>query len=116
LEKEISLAVLCLVENEKMVVEGAAGLAALLPGSALDRPDLNGKNVVVPLCGGNVDAAVLGRVLDRGLAADNRLCNFTAAASDRAGGVAKLMALLSELGASVKKVCHKRAWLQTAVD
>jgi threonine dehydratase len=75
-EKEISLAVLRLIENERMVVEGggAAGLAALLPGGPLDRPDLKGKNIVVPLCGGNIDTTVLGRVMDRGLAADNRLC------------------------------------------
>ncbi len=38
-EKEVSLAILRLIENEKMVVEGggATGLAALLPGAQLDR-------------------------------------------------------------------------------
>jgi threonine dehydratase len=38
-EKEVSLAILRLIENEKMVVEGggATGLAALLPGAPLDR-------------------------------------------------------------------------------
>lgn len=86
-EKEISLAVLRLIENEKYVVEGggASGLAALLPGGALDRPELKGKNIVVPLCGGNIDTTVLGRVIDRGLAADERLCNFTATVEDRPG-------------------------------
>lgn len=29
--------------------------------------------VVVPLCGGNIDTTVLGRVLERGLVADKRL-------------------------------------------
>mmetsp|Transcript_26310 Transcript_26310/g.73507 ORF Transcript_26310/g.73507 Transcript_26310/m.73507 type:complete len:506 (+) Transcript_26310:2-1519(+) len=117
-EKQISLAVLRLIENEKMVVEGggAAGLAALLPGAKLDRPDLKGKNIVVPLCGGNIDTTVLGRVIDRGLAADNRLCNFYATVSDRPGGIAKLTALLSELGASIKDIYHERAWLHTTVD
>jgi threonine dehydratase len=45
-EKQISLAVLRLIENEKIVVEGggATGLAALLPGGPLDRPDLKGKS------------------------------------------------------------------------
>ena len=53
-EKCISLAVLRLLEAEKIVVEGggATGLAALLPGGSLDRTDLKGKNIVVPLCGG----------------------------------------------------------------
>jgi threonine dehydratase len=117
-EQQISLAVLRLLENEKIVVEGggAAGLAALLPGGALDRADLKGKNIVVPLCGGNIDTTVLGRVLDRGLAADKRLVNFCATVSDRPGGIAKLTQLLSEHGASIKDIYHERAWLFTSVD
>jgi threonine dehydratase len=117
-EKEISLAVLRLIENEKMVVEGggATGLAALLPGGALDRPELKGKNIVVPLCGGNIDTTVLGRVIERGLAADNRLCNFTATVSDRPGGISKLTELLCELNASIKDIYHERAWLHSNVE
>jgi threonine dehydratase len=117
-EKEISLAVLRLIEQEKMVVEGggAAGLAALLPGGKLDRPDMKGKNIVVPLCGGNIDTTVLGRVLDRGLSADNRLCNFYATVSDRPGGISRLTDLLAREGASIKDIYHERAWLYTSVD
>jgi threonine dehydratase len=117
-EKEISLALLRLIENEKIIVEGggAAGLAALLPGGALDRPDLKGKNIVVPLCGGNIDTTVLGRVIDRGLSADNRLCNFYVTVSDRPGGIANFTLLLSKEGASIKDIYHERAWLHTSVD
>ena len=117
-EKEISLAVLRLLENEKIVVEGggASGLAALLPGGALDREEFKGKNIVVPLCGGNIDTTVLGRVLERGLAADKRLVNFTATVSDRPGGIARLTTLLSEEGASIKDIYHERAWLHSSVD
>lgn len=117
-EKMIALAVLRLLENEKIVVEGggATGLAALLPGGPLDRSDMKGKNIVVPLCGGNIDTTVLGRVIDRGLAADKRLVNFYATVSDRPGGIAKLTALLSEEGASIKDIYHERAWLHSSVD
>ncbi|KAG7356569.1 threonine dehydratase [Nitzschia inconspicua] len=117
-EREISLAVLRLIENEKMVVEGggAAGLAALLPGGPLDRPEMKGKNVVVPLCGGNIDTTVLGRVIERGLAADDRLVNFYAEVSDRPGGIANLTQLLAEMNASIKDIYHERAWLHTSVD
>ena len=44
---------------------------------------LQGKTVVLPLCGGNIDTTTLGRVLERGLAADGRLCRFVATVSDR---------------------------------
>lgn len=117
-EKEVSLAVLRLIENEKMVVEGggASGLAALLPGGKLDRPELKGKNIVIPLCGGNIDTTVLGRVIDRGLAADKRLCNFVATVSDRPGGISNLTKLLGDEGASIKDIYHERAWLHTSVD
>ena len=116
-ERSIALAVLRLVENEKLVVEGggASGLAGLLEHrSIVDR--LSGKNVVVPLCGGNIDTTVLGRVIDRGLAADSRLVRFIATVSDRPGGIARLTALLSDLGVSVKDIYHERAWLHTSVD
>jgi threonine dehydratase len=117
-EKQISLAVLRLLENEKFVVEGggAAGLAALLPGGSLDRADMKDINIVVPLCGGNIDTTVLGRVLDRGLSADLRLVNFYATVSDRPGGIANLTSLLSEQGASIKDIYHERAWLYSSVD
>lgn len=69
-EINIAIAVLRLVEMEKLVVEGggATGLAALLPGGPLFGK-YKGQTVVVPLCGGNIDTTVLGRVIDRGLAA-----------------------------------------------
>lgn len=59
-EQDVALSVLRLLEGEKMVVEGggATGLAAMLPGRPLDRADLKGKKVLVPLCGGNIDVTV----------------------------------------------------------
>jgi hypothetical protein len=39
--------------------------------------------VCTPLCGGNIDTSVLGRVLERGLAADRRLVRFIVTVSDR---------------------------------
>ena len=47
--------------------------------------------VVIPLCGGNIDTTILGRCLDRGLAADGRLVKFSCTISDRPGGMAELL-------------------------
>ena len=54
--------------------------------------------VVFPLCGGNINSTVLGRVIERGLAADCRLLRFSVVVSDRPGGIAELTQLLANLG------------------
>lgn len=113
-EAYIGLAVLRLVEEEKCVVEGAGatGLAAALAGKL---EHLKGKRVVFMLCGGNIDSTVLGRVIERGLAADGRMLRFSVVISDRPGGLLKLTKILADNGASVKDIFHERAWLKTSV-
>lgn len=117
-EKMLAVAVLRILEHEKAVVEGggAAGLAALLPGGPLDIPELKNKKVVVPLCGGNIDITMLGRVIERGLAADRRLVRFAVTVSDRPGGLATLVRTIADQGASVMDIAHERAWLHTSID
>jgi threonine dehydratase len=46
------------------------GMAACLAGKF---PEMAGKNVVVCLCGGNIDTSTLGNVLERGLVNDGGL-------------------------------------------
>jgi threonine dehydratase len=108
-ERDIALAVLRLVELEKAVVEGAgaAPLAACLAGLV---PELTGRKVVLPLCGGNIDTTILGRILERGLASDGRLCRFSATISDRPGGLAQFAALIADEGASIVDIAHDRAF------
>ncbi len=108
-EEEIALAILRLVEMEKGVVEGAGAvpLAALIAGKL---PDLKGKRVALVLCGGNIDPAVLGRVIDFGLVTDGRLTRFAAYISDRPGGLQDFAAAVASTGASIKQVEHERAF------
>ena len=108
-EHEIALAILRLLELEKAVVEGA-GAAPLAACLASLVPELKGKNVVLPLCGGNIDTPILGRVLERGLVSDGRLFRFTATISDRPGGLARFAGLLAETGASILEIAHDRAF------
>ena len=108
-ERMIALAILRLLELEKAVVEGAgaAPLAACLAGLV---PELKGKNVVLPLSGGNIDTPILGRVLERGLASDGRLFRFTATISDRPGSLARFAGLIAEVEASIFEIAHDRAF------
>jgi len=108
-ETAIALSVLRLIELEKSVVEGAgaAPLAGFLAGK-LDH--LRGRNVVLVLCGGNIDITMLDRVIEVGLVADGRLARFSATISDRPGGLARLAEIIASTGASIKEIVHDRAF------
>lgn len=108
-EHDLALAILRLLELEKSVVEGAgaAGLAACLAGLV---PHLKGKKVVLPLCGGNIDTSTLGKILERGLAHDGRLCRITVTISDRPGGLGRFASVVGEEGGSIIEIDHDRAF------
>ena len=108
-EDWISLAILRMLELEKTVVEGAAAtpLAAMMAGKL---PKLRGKKVVLVVGGGNIDPAILSRVIEKGLVHDGRLTRFTAIISDRPGGLAVLTRVIAETGASIKDIAHDRAF------
>ena len=108
-EGPLALAVIRLMELEKSVVEGAgaAPLAAMLSGQL---EHLAGKNVVLCLCGGNIDLTILHRLIETGMVADGRLVRFTATISDRPGGLARLTSLIAQTGASVQDIAHDRAF------
>lgn len=113
-EEWIAVAILKMVELEKCIVEGAGacGLAAILAGQ-LD--EFKGKRVVLILSGGNIDTTILGRCLERGLAAEGRLVKFKATVSDRPGGISELCKLICSIGVSIKDVIHERAWVTSDV-
>ena len=108
-EDQIALAILRMLEMEKIVVEGAAAapLAAMMSGQL---PELAGQNVVLIACGGNIDPAILSRVIEKGLVNDGRMTRFTVAISDRPGGLAALARVIAASGASVKDIAHDRAF------
>jgi len=105
-EEETALAILRLLELEKMVLEGAGAvpLAAAMRGGL----GLEGKKVVLVLCGGNIDLTMVSRIIERGLAADGRLVRIGVAISDRPGSLARVLAIIGDTGASVKEVEHDR--------
>jgi threonine dehydratase len=118
-EVQIATSVLRLLELEKTVVEGAG--AAPLAAVMNRKEALTGKKVLLCLCGGNIDLTVISRVIERGLAAEGRLCRISAAISDRPGSLAAFLALIAKTGASIKQVTHDREFgpadvLQVGVD
>jgi threonine dehydratase len=111
-EADIARAIVRLLEHEKLVTEGAGAvaLAALLDEEYGLIEQFRGRDVVLVLGGGNIDLTVLGRVIDRGLAADGRRCRFTAKLEDRPGSLVRLLAVVAGVGASIQEVDHDRAF------
>lgn len=110
-EEEIARAIFSCVQNNRLVVEGAgaAGLAALLAKKIKTRSD---DVVCAVLCGGNIDANLLARVLEQVLVRQGRYVMFRVLVLDRPGMLAGLLNCVAESGANVIEVFHRRAmWL-----
>ena len=112
-EAEISAAVLRLLEDEKIVAEGAGAvpLAALLAGHL----PLAGKRVVLVVSGGNIDVNLLSRIIDRGLVKSGRSMRLRVLVPDLPGTLARLLATIAQEGANVIAVNHDRIGSRTEV-
>jgi len=110
-EEEIARAIYFCVQNNRLVVEGAgaAGLAALLAKKvSLKETD----SICTVLCGGNIDANLLARILEQVMVRMGRYIFLKLLVPDRPGILAKLLINVAESGANVVEVFHKRAmWL-----
>lgn len=102
-DDEIALAILTLLEQEKLVAEGAGAVpvAAIMNGRI---PDIEGKKVCCLVSGGNIDVTILSRVVERGLKMGGRTANITIALSDKPGQLLGVSQIIAQLGANVVSV------------
>lgn len=102
-DDEIALAILTLLEQQKLIAEGAGAVpvAAVLAGKI---PDIQGKKVCCLVSGGNIDVTILSRVIERGLKMSGRTANITIALSDKPGQLADVSKIISQTGANVTSV------------
>jgi threonine dehydratase len=106
-DDETAQAMVTLLENSKLVVEGAGAVAvaALMHGRVAPAPD--GTTVAV-LSGGNVDASLLVEAIRLGETAAGRRMVLATKIPDRPGGLATLLAVVARQGANVLDVEHLR--------
>lgn len=102
-DDEIALAILTLMEQEKLVAEGAGAVpvAAVMNGKI---PEIEGKKVCCLVSGGNIDVTILSRVIERGLKMGGRTANITIALSDKPGQLMGVSQIIAQLGANVVSV------------
>ena len=104
-DDEIALAILTLLEQQKLISEGAGAVpvAAVLAGKI---PDIEGKNVCCLVSGGNIDVTILSRVIERGLKMSGRKANITIALSDKPGQLSAVSNIIAGTGANVTSVSY----------
>ena len=102
-DDEIALAILTLLEQQKCIAEGAGAtpVAAVMNGKI---PDIEGKNVVCVVSGGNIDVTILSRVIERGLKMGGRTADIVIALSDKPGQLSGVSQIIAEQGANVVSV------------
>jgi threonine dehydratase len=114
-DEEIVMGIAHVVQNNRLVVEGAgaAGVAALMSGNIRLRP---GSTVATVLCGGNIDSNLLARVLETALVRQGRYLLLRTSVDDRPGGLAGLVDHIAATGASVIDLFHRRAMWRVPID
>ena len=105
-DAEISSAILLLMERCKQIVEpaGATPLAAVLGGKL----DVQGKNVVCVLSGGNIDVSFIQSIIELGLVARHRRMKFTVKLLDKPGSLVQMLGILASAGANVLTIQHDK--------
>ena len=105
-EEEIAAAILLLMEQKRIVVEGAGAvsLAALLRYPERVR----GKKVGLIISGGNIDVNMLERIIERGLVKTGRLIRLSVELADLPGSLAALTTAVADLQANILHIVHDR--------
>ena len=106
-DDEISAAILALMEQQKIVTEGAGAVS--VAAALFGKVDVKGKNVVCLLSGGNIDVTILSRVIDRGLLMSGRTCQLMIELVDKPGQLKNVSRIIADLGGNVISVHHERA-------
>jgi len=92
-DDEIAHAIFLLLERAKTLVEGAGavGLAAVLSGKI----NVEGKNVVVVISGGNMDMTRLIKIMNRELIIRKRLVKLYVSMPDVPGALSRLLSIIA---------------------
>jgi threonine dehydratase len=103
-DDEIATAILTLMEQQKLVAEGAGAVS--VAAVIFNKLPLKGKKVCALVSGGNIDVNILSRVINRGLLTAGRLSELTIEMLDKPGQLKEVATIIADLGANVTKVRH----------
>lgn len=106
-DDEISTAILTLIEQQKLIAEGAGAVS--VAAALFNKVPVRGKKVVCLVSGGNIDVTILSRVIKRGLLKSGRYYSLTIELVDKPGQLKGVSKIVADLGANVVSIHHERA-------
>ncbi|MBQ8474309.1 MAG: threonine ammonia-lyase [Clostridia bacterium] len=106
-DDEISAAILALIEQQKLIAEGAGAVS--VAAVMFNKVPVENKKVCCLVSGGNIDVTILSRVIKRGLLMSGRSCQLTIELIDKPGQLLDVSRIIADLGGNVTSVHHERA-------
>lgn len=114
-DDEVSAAILAMIEDQKMISEGA-GAVSLAAAMFRKVPELEGKKICCLISGGNIDVTILSRVISRGLLMSGRQCKLNIELIDKPGQLVAVSEIIAKCGGNVTGVNHERSSEGSAVN
>lgn len=105
-EDEICAAILALIEQQKLIAEGAGAVA--VAAAMFNKVPVAGKKTICVVSGGNIDVTILSRVISRGLDMSGRTYTVTLDLYDRPGELKRVAEIVANLGGNIISVLHER--------
>ena len=105
-EDEICAAILALLEQQKLIAEGAGAVS--VAAAMFNKVPIKGKKTVCIVSGGNIDVTILSRVISRGMAKSGRVFTFSVELEDKPGQMVEVSKVVAQLGGNVIRVQHER--------
>lgn len=106
-EDEICAAILSLMEQQKLIAEGAGAVS--VAAAMFNKIPVKGKKVICLVSGGNIDVTILSRVINRGLTKSGRNCVLTLELLDKPGQLMRVTQIIAQHGANILSSHHERS-------
>ena len=105
-EDEICAAILALMEQQKLIAEGAGAVS--VAAAMFNKVPVEGKKTICLVSGGNIDVTILSRVINRGLTKSGRNCVLTLELIDKPGQLMRVAQVIAQHGANILSSHHER--------
>lgn len=113
-DEEIAAAILALIEQQKLVAEGAGAVS--VAAAMFNKVPIKGKKTVCLVSGGNIDVNTLSRVITRGLSKSGRNYTFIIDLDDKPGQLSGVCNVVADCGGNVISVSHERINSSSAIN